>query len=90
MEGLHLSYKYFDEKKIPYKKVGKLVVAVEPHELPRLDDLHQRALQNGVPELQMIEGSKIKEIEPFCKVKLVEKSFDPTLGKLYPPTRLLL
>lgn len=67
VEGLHLSYKYFDEKKIPYKKVGKLVVAVEPHELPRLDDLHQRALQNGVPELQMIEGSKIKEIEPFCK-----------------------
>lgn len=66
---MHLSYKYFDEKKIPYKKVGKLVVAVEPHELPRLDDLHQRALKNGVPDLQMIEGSKIKEIEPFCKVR---------------------
>lgn len=74
VEGLHLSYNYFDQKGIPYKKVGKLVVAVEPHELPRLDDLHQRGLQNGVPELQKIEGSKIKEIEPYCRVLLHKKS----------------
>jgi len=67
VEGLHLSYKYFEEKGIPYKKCGKLVVAVENHELPRLDDLHSRAIQNGVPDLQMIDGSQIKEIEPFCR-----------------------
>jgi len=67
VEGLHLSYKYFEEKGVPYKKCGKLVVAVEKHELPRLDDLHERAMQNGVPDLQMIEGSQIKEIEPYCQ-----------------------
>ena len=68
VEGLHLSYKYFDEKKIPYKKCGKLVVAVEEQELPRLDDLHKRALLNGAPDLQLIDGDKIKEIEPNCLV----------------------
>lgn len=37
VEGLHLSYKYFDAKKIPYKKVGKLIVATNEEEVTRLD-----------------------------------------------------
>lgn len=36
VEGMHLCYKYFDEKRIPYKKVGKLIVATEEVEIPRL------------------------------------------------------
>lgn len=36
VEGMQLCYKYFDEKRIPYKKVGKLIVAVEDAEIPRL------------------------------------------------------
>lgn len=37
VEGLRLSYKYFDEKKIPYKKVGKLIVATNEEEVARLN-----------------------------------------------------
>lgn len=37
VEGLRLSYKYFDEKKIPYKKVGKLIVATNEEEVERLN-----------------------------------------------------
>lgn len=37
VEGLQLSYKYFDAKKIPYKKVGKLIVATNEEEITRLD-----------------------------------------------------
>lgn len=37
VEGLDLSYEFFDEHKIPYKKTGKLIVAVEPEEIARLD-----------------------------------------------------
>lgn len=36
VEGMKLCYQYFDEKKIPYKKVGKLIVATEEAEIPRL------------------------------------------------------
>ena len=36
VEGLKLSYKYLDEKKIPYKKCGKLIVATNPVEVSRL------------------------------------------------------
>ncbi|UMM33984.1 hypothetical protein L5515_007255 [Caenorhabditis briggsae] len=37
VEGLDLSYEFFDKEKIPYKKTGKLIVAVEQEEVPRLD-----------------------------------------------------
>ena len=70
VEGLNLSYKYFDEKQIPYKKCGKLIVSVEEQELPRLEDLYNRGVKNCVPDIQMIDGAKIKEIEPYCRVKL--------------------
>lgn len=33
VQGLRLSYKYFDEKNIPYKKVGKLIVATNEEEV---------------------------------------------------------
>lgn len=36
VEGLHLTYKYCDEKGIPYKKVGKLIVATNKEEESRL------------------------------------------------------
>lgn len=35
--GMHLSYKYFDSKNIPYKKSGKLIVATSEEEIPRLN-----------------------------------------------------
>ncbi|CAO1307970.1 unnamed protein product [Diamesa serratosioi] len=66
VEGLLLTYKYCDEKKIPYKKIGKLIVATNAEEQSRLKELFERGLKNNVPDLQMIDGAKIKEIEPHC------------------------
>lgn len=37
VEGIGLAYEYFDEKKIPFKRCGKLVVAVEQQQIPNLD-----------------------------------------------------
>lgn len=67
VEGLHLSYKYLDAKQIPYKKCGKLIVATNEKEVGRLMDLYDRGLKNNVPNMQLVDGDKIREIEPFCK-----------------------
>ncbi|XP_030384246.1 L-2-hydroxyglutarate dehydrogenase, mitochondrial [Scaptodrosophila lebanonensis] len=67
VEGLHLAYKYCDERNIPYKKCGKLIVATDEKEVKLLEDLHQRGIKNNVPDLRMIEGDQIQEIEPFCR-----------------------
>lgn len=66
VEGLNATYKYCDEHSIPYKKVGKLIVAVNKEEETRLNGLYERGLQNKVPDLKLIDGSEIKKIEPNC------------------------
>lgn len=67
VDGLHLSYKYFDEKNVPYKKVGKLIVATNEVEVGRLNDLYKRSLANNVPDVELVDAQRIKEIEPYCE-----------------------
>ncbi|KDR08345.1 L-2-hydroxyglutarate dehydrogenase, mitochondrial [Zootermopsis nevadensis] len=67
VEGLNLAYKYCDEHNIPYKKCGKLIVATNPVEEKRLDDLYERGKKNNVKDLEMISAKRIKEIEPMCQ-----------------------
>lgn len=66
-EGLKLCYQYCDEKKIPYKKVGKIIVATDAKQVEGLKVLQERGIQNNVPDLQLLEGKQIQEIEPYCR-----------------------
>lgn len=80
VEGLDLAYKYCDEKKIPYKKCGKIIVAVENKELPELNKLYQRGLENGVKDLKVLNSKEIKDVEPYCEG--LAAIFSPNTGIL--------
>lgn len=62
--GARQLMEYCDEKGIPYRLCGKVIVATEEDELPRLEDLYQRGQANGVPGLRLIGSEELKEIEP--------------------------
>ncbi|CAG5109150.1 Similar to v1g172254: L-2-hydroxyglutarate dehydrogenase [Cotesia congregata] len=51
VEGLKLSYDYFGKHNIPYKKVGKLIVAQDQEQAKRIDDLYQRGLKNNFEKM---------------------------------------
>jgi len=51
---------------IPFERCGKIVVATEPDELPRLAALEARARANGVDALEAIGPERIRELEPFA------------------------
>ena len=53
------------EKGLPYREVGKLVVAVDESELGALAEIERRSLENGVPDLTRIDdAARLREIEP--------------------------
>jgi len=54
------------EHSIPFEECGKLVVATTPEEVPRLEQLHQRGLANGVERLRLLSRDEFREIEPHC------------------------
>ncbi len=55
------------EKQLPYREVGKLVVAVDESELPALAEIERRSIANGVPDLARIDdAARLREIEPHA------------------------
>jgi 2-hydroxyglutarate dehydrogenase len=63
-EGKELLEGYCADRGIPLERIGKLVVALDREELPRLEELERRARANGVPGLEAIDEAGIRQIEP--------------------------
>ncbi len=63
---------------IPVTRSGKLVVAIDERELPRLDDLRARAAANQVPGLEAVGPERIREIEPHAAG--IRGLWSPTTG----------
>jgi L-2-hydroxyglutarate oxidase LhgO len=78
VEGRALATAYCDEKSIPYKMVGKLIVATDESELGRLDELHARGKANGIDGLELLDAAQIEEREPYCRG--VRAIFSPVTG----------
>jgi L-2-hydroxyglutarate oxidase len=57
---------YCTEHDIPLRRIGKVVVALDESELPRLHDLFERGTANGVQGLEEIGPERIREIEPHA------------------------
>lgn len=67
VEGGRLMVEFCREHGIPHEICGKVVVAVEPEELPRLEELHRRGRANGVAGLSMIGPEQLRELEPHAR-----------------------
>src|SRR5437667_7273843 len=52
------------EHTIPHEVCGKLVVAADESELPRLHSLHDRGRENGLHGLRLLKPEQMREIEP--------------------------
>lgn len=63
-EGRELLIRFAEEHEIPYRLTGKLVVAVNDAELPKLDALHERGTANGLQGLRLVGDAEAREIEP--------------------------
>src|SRR5881409_5860 len=65
VEGKGLMLEFCGKYGIRVDHVGKVIVATEPAELPRLQTLYERGIANGVP-VEMIEPGELREIEPHA------------------------
>ena len=67
VEGAAALYAYCADKGIEAVRCGKLVVAVRPDDLPRLDELERRARANGVQDLARLGPDEIATVEPHAR-----------------------
>ncbi|MGE0143142.1 MAG: L-2-hydroxyglutarate oxidase [Planctomycetota bacterium] len=59
--------RYCQERGLPIAIVGKVVVAVDESEIPRLDELQRRGTANGVDGLRRISAAELQTIEPHAR-----------------------
>ncbi|MGW3814523.1 L-2-hydroxyglutarate oxidase [Streptomyces sp. NPDC005046] len=64
--GMAMIREYCEDRRLPYDECGKLVVAVTDGEVPRLEALHAKSLENKVPGLRRVDAGEIHEIEPYA------------------------
>lgn len=67
VEGAAALYEYCAARGIEARREGKVIVATDPAELPRLDRLERRGRANGVPGLSRIGQDELREIEPHAR-----------------------
>ncbi|HZZ66432.1 MAG TPA: L-2-hydroxyglutarate oxidase, partial [Candidatus Baltobacteraceae bacterium] len=77
-EGRRALWRYCDSKGIEYRQVGKLIVATDESELPRLQSLWERGQANGIENLEMLDALGIAEREPHCRG--IRAIFSPVTG----------
>ena len=64
VSGIQEMIAFCSEHNIPHEVCGKLVVAVNESESPRLRALHERGQQNGLQGLTLLQPEQMREIEP--------------------------
>ncbi|MDQ1265917.1 MAG: hypothetical protein QG635_1069 [Bacteroidota bacterium] len=71
-------YKWCEQKNIPHKRIGKYIVAVNHSEKEELENIFQRAKNNGVENIIHASLNRIKSDEP--NVKAVAGLWSPDTG----------
>jgi len=67
VEGARELYAYCEARSIAVEACGKVIVATEPGELGRLDELERRGKANWVPGLRRIDAREIEALEPHAR-----------------------
>jgi len=82
VKGNLMTYDICEKYRIPYKKLGKLTVAIEEEEIDELEKLMQQGQDNGVKGLKFFDKEEVKKLEPNIHVE--KALFSPSTGIVEP------
>ena len=66
VEGLRQMVDFCQRHEVAHEQCGKIVVATDEEELPRLEKLLERGTANGLKGLRKLRPEQIREIEPHA------------------------
>jgi len=64
VDGKHQLYDFCRDHGVPHRNCGKLIVATSDEEMATLDDIRQRAANNGVGDLYPVSAGQAQDMEP--------------------------
>ncbi|MBO9691823.1 L-2-hydroxyglutarate oxidase [Chryseobacterium sp.] len=67
IEGYNSVINFAEKHGIRYDLCGKIIVATSQEELPLLDTIYKRGVENGLQDLKYLSREEFREIEPHCE-----------------------
>ncbi len=64
VQGRRALYAFLDSRKVDYRRCGKLVVATDEAEVPRIEAIFEQATANEVEGLEHLTGAQARALEP--------------------------
>ena len=84
VEGNRLTGEICEKLQVPFKRVGSLVAAFSPEQLPTLRTLYDRGCKNGVPGLRLLSGEEARAMEPGLSEEVCGALLAPSAGIIDP------
>ncbi|CAK8533080.1 unnamed protein product [Lathyrus sativus] len=78
VKGRQMLYEYCSKHDIPHEQTGKLIVATRSSEIPKLNDILNHGIQNGVDGLKVMDGVEAMKMEP--ELQCVKAILSPLSG----------
>ncbi|MCR5267820.1 MAG: NAD(P)/FAD-dependent oxidoreductase [Lachnospiraceae bacterium] len=78
VEGSKMMPKIAEDLGIPFMQNGSMVVALSPEDIPHMQELYDRGVENGVEGLRILSREEALKMEPNLS--------DDTKGALFAPT----
>jgi len=80
VEGKNLLYELCEGHGIGYKKLGKVIVAVNENEVKEVERIYEQGRRNGVKDLTLLSRKELKKLEP--NVEGIAGLLSPSTGIL--------
>lgn len=78
VEGRKMLYDFCAANNVPFRRTGKLIVALDRNEMSGAEELMKNGLGNGVDDLRMVSRDELREIEPYVEAE--GAVFSPSTG----------
>ncbi len=78
VEGKERLYAYCETHQVPYRRCGKIIVAIDDEQLGVLEGYRQQADTNGAGRLEWLDAAAVRKLEP--EVRAVGGLLSPTTG----------
>ena len=80
VKGRQLLYEYCRERNIYCNAIGKLVIATEPDQLPKLQTLLEQSHRNGYKSIRLVSPEDVKVLEPNIRTEGGGALWSPATG----------
>ena len=84
VEGTAMFQALSEDLEFVYKRIGSLVIAFNEEDKLMLDKLYHRGCKNGVLGMEIIDGDRVRELEPLVSERVIAALYCKSAGIVDP------